>query len=351
MIIRRVVSAAALWMVAGMAMAQANWREVAVPVYTLDAYSHGSALANDERASRLAQASHGLTVQLAAACAASTIDAPAVQAIQAQWRASVSAWDALSALTTGPLIEHRSARSIDFMPVRTEMLSRAVDSHPTSLADMERIGAPARGFSALESLLWKSPAFTAGSAECAYATMLAADIEREARALAADYAKARGTPLEDEAALSDLVETVNQWLGGVEQLRWAFMRKPLDAAASRGAAPEYPRQLSGQTAAIWRARWATLRDTAVLGPRAVPVPGEAPVPFETLLRGRGLNPLADRLVAATTQADGLLQGLQPTAIDRVRDAAAALGELAKLAQDDLAPALGVRLGFSDADGD
>jgi uncharacterized protein len=129
------------------------------------------------------------------------------------------------------------------------------------------------------------------------------------------------------------------------------MRKPLEVAQTRGAGADFPRRLSGQTAATWAARWHTLRDAALLGERPVPAPGEAMVPFETLLRGRGLNPLADRLVAAATKADRAMQGLKPDNVRRVKAAAAALGELATLAQDQLAPALDVRMGFSDADGD
>ncbi len=328
------------------AFAQSNWREVAVPVYTLEAVARGAALADDQRARRFAEAATKMRDAMAAACAAPAVDSAAMQAA---WRASVSAWDALSGLSTGPLIERRSARRIDFMPARPASVERAIESAPAGVADLERIGAPARGFSALEGLLWNPVALS--TSRCRYAALLAADIDREAQALAAGFAQLRQRQPDDEAALARLVDSVNQWVGGVELLRWAWMRKPQEVAATKGEAPEYPRRASGQTAAAWAARWAPLRDAAVLGSRERPPASEAPVPFETLLRGRGLNPLADRLVAAAARADAALQGLEPAATDRVRDAAAALGELTKLAQDDLAPALGVRLGFSDADGD
>jgi uncharacterized protein len=328
------------------AVAQSNWREVAVPAYTLEAVARGAAIADDQRARRFAEASTKMRETMAAACAAPAVDAAA---LQASWRASVSAWDAVSSLSTGPLIERRSARRIDFMPARPAAIERAIESAPTGVADLERIGAPARGFAALEWLLWNPVALSAS--RCRYAALLAADIDREAQALAAGFAQWRRQPIDDETALARLVDSVNQWVGGVELLRWAWMRKPQEVAATRNEAPDYPRRGSGHTAAAWAARWLPLRDAAVLGSRERPVAGEAPVPFETLLRGRGLNPLADRLVAATARADAALQGLEPAATDRVRDAAAALGEFTKLAQDELAPALGVRIGFSDADGD
>jgi uncharacterized protein len=328
------------------AVAQSNWREVAVPAYTLEAVARGAAIADDQRARRFAEAGTKMREATAAACAAPAVDAAA---LQASWRVSVSAWDAVSSLSTGPLIERRSARQIDFMPARPAAIERAIEAAPTGVADLERIGAPARGFAALEWLLWNPAALSAS--RCRYAALLAADIDREAQALAAGFAQWRQQPIDDEAALARLVDSVNQWVGGVELLRWAWMRKPQEVAATRNEAPEYPRRSSGHTAAAWTARWGPLRDAAVLGSRERPVAGDAAVPFETLLRGRGLNPLADRLVAATARADAALQGLEPAAPDRVREAAAALGELSKLAQDELAPALGVRIGFSDADGD
>jgi uncharacterized protein len=340
----------ALAAAAGGATAQSNWRKVAVPLYGLDAYARGEALGLAGRAGRWAEESRKLNGALAAYCAGTQQPAN-LKAPRAQWAATAAAWDATAALGTGPLIERRSARSIDFMPPRPELLARAIDTAPKSAADMEQIGAPARGFPALELLLWRTPALAAGSMPCSYAQMLAADIEREAQALSEAARQRLQVEVQDEDALARLVETVNQWVGGVEQLRWAFMRKPLEVAQTHHAKADFPRRLSGQTAATWAARWRTLREAAVLGERPVPVPGEAMVPFETLLRGRGLNPLADRLVAATTKADRALQGLRPDNVPRVKAAAAALGELAALAQDELALALDVRMGFSDADGD
>lgn len=337
-----------LALVAADAAAQANWRDVAVPMYGAQAYARGEALALDARARRFASASAQLAAGVAASCAAgATIT---LASAREQWRATAAAWDALAALSTGPLIERRSARSIDFMPVRQALLQRAIEAQPAGIDDMETIGAPARGFPALEWLLWiERPA--PGSPACVYARLVAADIEREARALAKAAQVRAAASLDDDEAAARLTETLNQWVGGVELLRWAYLRKPLEVAATRGEPPAFPRSVSGHTAATWAARWATLRDTAVLGDRPVPAPGADSVPFETLLRGRGLNPLADRLVAATEHTDRALDGLTPDTPEPVRAAAAALGELARFAQDELAPALSVALGFSDADGD
>ncbi len=347
---RRRLLAATLLAVAGSARAQRNWREVAVPFYTLDAFAAGEALAQRAHAEAFAAAAAGLTQSLDAYCAGPPQAGPA-QAPRSAWAEAARRWDALAALATGPLIARRSARSIDFMPPRPAMLARAIAAAPRTPAEMQTIGAPARGLPALEWLLWRTPGLAPGSAESAYALMVARDLQREADALAAAARQRVTEPAVGEAALARLVEIINQWVGGVEQLRWAFMRKPLDMAATRGADPEFPRAASGQTAATWAARWSTLRDAAVLGARPVPVPGQAPLPFETLLRGRGLNPLADRLLAAVDAAGQTLADLRPDDPARVRAAAEALGALSHFAQEALAPALDVNMGFSDADGD
>ena len=345
---RRAFDLAALALAAPLAWGQANWRQVAVPIYDASAYASGEALFLQERADRFAAESTGLGKAITAYCDA----APAanMRTARAQWRATVAAWDALAAQSTGPLIERRSARSIDFAPVRSPLLQRAIAAAPTTVQDLDAVGAPARGFAALEWLLWHDKV-KPRSAACSYATLVALDIGREADALAVAARARAEEDLEPEEAAARLGESVNQWVGGIEQLRWAFMRKPLEVADTRGEAPAYPRSLGGQTAAAWRARWETLRAAAVLGQRAVPVPGEASVPFETLLRGRGLNDLADQLVATSDWVDGTFRSLAPKDPGSVRAAAAALGALAQFAQDRLAPALAVSIGFSDADGD
>jgi len=338
----------ALGLASASATAQTDWRRVAVPIYSAQAYAQGEALFFAQRADRFARQAQALRDATSRYCAG-TQGVSLAQA-QAQWGNSVEAWEALAAHPTGPLIERRSARHIDF-PLREANLRRAIEKAPTALHDLESIGAPARGFAALEWLLWKDPVKPETPA-CTYAALLAEEIETEARALdTAGRARADTPPQEEDDAAARLAESLNQWLAGIEQLRWTYLRKPLEMAETRGQAPEYPRTLSGHSAASWASRWATLRDAAVLGARPVPQPGKDFVPFEPLLRGRGLNALADRLVAATQRVEAAFEAIEPSSRKKVLAAAAALGELAQFAQDELAPALEVRMGFSDADGD
>ncbi|MEZ5702756.1 MAG: imelysin family protein [Burkholderiaceae bacterium] len=69
-----------------------------------------------------------------------------VDALAAAWRRALLAWDALSTPALGPVIERRSQRLIDFWPTRETLLDKALRQAPQSLADMARVGTPAKGF-------------------------------------------------------------------------------------------------------------------------------------------------------------------------------------------------------------
>ena len=281
-----------------------------------------------------------LTPALQALC-----DAPANQAdgslqqARQRWLAALSSWERLSTAAIGPLIERRSQRQIDFTPTRPHLIEKAVKSAPSDPADMELIGTPAKGLPALEWLLWVQPAQPA-SPECRYAVQVAAEIGREAVALDGAYKQAaQRTP--DSAALS---EFVNQWVGGLERLRWANMEKPASVAmtAKHHVAPDFPHTSSGATASSWATQWATLRALAA---------GNGSLSMETALRERGLPKVADALARATRQADVNMQGLTLGDKDDILAAAEELDALKRLVEKQVAPALGVNMGFSDADGD
>lgn len=338
------------------AQAQSNWSKVPVPVYNpthfvQGVYRHQVAPQANEFARRSAE----LTPAVQALCDAAPRDAAVrLGAARAGWRASVVAWDRLAAVAIGPVVERRSQRQIDFSPTRPALIAKAIDAAPADATAMERVGTPAKGLPALEWLLWKQPP-APNSAACAYTVQVAADIAREADALQAAYRLSADSPWDDEpAAVAAMSEIVNQWVGGVERLRWAQLDKPLKSAGS--APPAYPRGDAGASAASWAAQWQSLRSLAVLDAGAAPVPGEALVPLESYLRGKGRNGVADALVRASAQVDVAFKALAagsaraPNA-SRVMAASAALAALKRVAEVDLAPALQVSIGFSDADGD
>ena len=329
------------------ARAQADWRRVAVPLYTppdfVLGYLRDHAL---PRARAWQQAIEALEPVLA-----DRRDDAEDDAARRAWRDVAIAWSALSAVSTGPLIVRRSARRVDFHPVRVPLVERAIAQAPTGEHAMERIGTAAKGLGALEWLLWSREAPRNLPAR-AYALELAHDLRREADAVAADFEAAASRPLDDESVMTWFAEIVNQWIGGLEQLRLQRLVRPVQEARARGARAPIPgRPLARIDAAERAARWQSLQALAVLGSDPVPVGGQGLVPIETFLRGRGLNPLADRLRAAVQTADAAVQaagGDQPAPMTR---AAGALRALERLAEADVAPKLEVRLGFSDADGD
>ncbi len=275
---------------------------------------------------------------------------------RSQWQAAAQAWDQLSAVAIGPLVERRSLRQIDFQPTRPELIERAIRTAPANAAAMERVGTPAKGLPALEWLLWVRPVEPQAPA-CAYAVQVAQDVQREADTLAQAFTalaqRERGEDGEEEATVPAMGELVNQWVGGLERLRWAQIERPVRSAGQgkSPSAPAFPRVASGSTASSWAAQWEALRTLAVTRSNEPAVPGEGLAPLETYLRGRGLNAPADALVQSVRKADASMAGLAPGPSAKLLAASSRLAELKRLVETETAPALQVTIGFSDADGD
>jgi predicted lipoprotein len=336
------------------AQAQQVAANVAIPFYSPQAFMQG--VYKDwyaPRAQDFAAKAASLTASLGTLCAADAggTDAALAQA-RSTWRDAALAWDRLAAVAIGPVVKRRSIRQIDFTPTRPELIARSIRTAPADVKALERVGTPAKGLPALEWLLWGTPVAAAGSPACRYAGLLAADGQAEADALATSFTALSGPDAvpDDESTEQSMSELINQWVGGLERLRWPAMEKPL-RSAGKGKPPAYPRATSGATGAVWAAQWEGLRTLAVAQGRAAPVPGEGLAPLETYLRGRGLNPLADRWAATVVSTDRAIAAATPGDAASVLAAAKSVASLKRLAEADLAPALEVNLGFSDADGD
>jgi uncharacterized protein len=352
------------------AQAQSNWAKIAVPIYSSAQVLSGlHQYWTAPRADEFASQASALPPMIKQMCDAKPPAAQELNAARLQWKATTQAWERLSTVAVGPLIERRSQRQIDFLPTRPALIERAIAAEPADAAAMERVGTPAKGLPALEWLLWTQP-ITPESAACRYAVQVALDVEREAIALQSAFKALASTDWADadpDKAAAGMSELVNQWVGGLERLRWAQMEKPLRSAQTKTAKsmPDWPRTSSGSTAQSWATQWDALRTLAVFSNAApanavstnasqAPVPGQALVPLETYLRSKGRNPVADALVAAVRQADHrmkTLSGMQKPTAPQVLATAKALGEVKKVAESQLASALDVNLGFSDADGD
>ncbi len=345
----RTLAACLLAACCGAVVAQTVPPAAPVPFYTPPAFMQGLHQHwYAPRATEFAAAAAALPPAIENICAAK--DKPPLAEARLRWQAAVAAWDTLAAVAVGPLLQRRSLRQIDFTPTRPELIARAISVPPADAKAMERIGTPAKGLPALEWLLWTQP-ITAGSPACRYAVRVAGEIDAEARALTQAFSElaARDWAGEEEAASVAMAEVLNQWVGGIERLRWARMEKPLKSAG--GKAPAFPRAASGSTRQSWAAQWQGLSALGAAHGDAAPVPGAGLVPLETYLRGRGLNPLAGKLAAATGQIDRQVKALTATDAKQALPVTRSLASLKRLAEAEIAPALEVNIGFSDADGD
>jgi uncharacterized protein len=285
--------------------------------------------------------------------------------LQGQWLRTLVSWQTLATPAVGPVVTRRSQRQIDFWPARDKLIQRALDKAPKDLDDMERVGTPAKGFPAFEVLLHAAKAEKGLAANtCRYAVLVAQGIGAEARTVATelDALARRDWSESPEAAGIAFGEWVNQWLGGLERLRWAHMEKPLQAHRTSGDANngalqpiEFPRLGREANLADWRAQWQSLKAQARLRPAQYaqpPVPGQALVPIEALLIGKGHLALAQRWARSLDVVDAGMAALSPSSGERELLALTSqMKAVTVLYQNEVAAALDVPLGFSDADGD
>jgi uncharacterized protein len=226
---------------------------------------------------------------------------------------------------------------------------------------MERVGTPAKGFPAYERLLVSAEDAALAPTTCHYADLVAQGIAVEARALNAELAPLASKDWSEspEEAGAAFAEWVNQWLGGLERLRWAHIEKPIQthrtAGNGSGGAVDFPRLSREANLADWRAQWQSLVAMARLAPDqyvAPPAPGAALVPIEALLLGKGLAPLAQRWAQALDRTSADLAALSPRSTDaELLGLAQRMKVITVLYQNEVAAALDVPLGFSSADGD
>ena len=326
------------------ARAQADWRRVAVPMYGFEHFVAGN-LAH--AFGPWAEAFAAAAARLHAAARVAAAGGPGA-ATRAAWRDALVAWARLSSVAVGPLLERRSPRRIDFQPVRPEAVVRAVEAGHPADADLERVGSAGKGFGALEWLWWNAGAPRTAAART-FAVAVAREIADEADALRAGFAAAAAAERDEDATVAAAAELVNQWIGAIQQLRLQGLERPLLDAGARAALSH--RRASGAAAAERQARWDAIAALAVADGPLAPPPGRGAVPLESFLRGRGLNEPADRLAAATRAGGAALRAAAGGRAPAMRAASQALAALGALAEGEIAPALDVRVGFSDADGD
>jgi hypothetical protein len=286
-------------------------------------------------------------------------------AVRSEWQTTLLSWEMLSTPSVGPLVSRRSQRQIDFWPTRPKLIDRALKAEPQNQVDMERVGTPAKGLPAMEWLLaqWSAPGQDKPSVrDCRFITLVAQGIAEEAVALDAAFATLASKNWTDSRtqARAAMTEWVNQWLAGLERLRWAQIEKPIVAyqtsqSNSKDEQIAFARLSMASNLAAWQAQWQSLLIQARLTEaqyRNPPKPGQALVPIEALLVGRGELALAGRWVAALDKVSAAMSVLKPDASAKELLAVAQqMKAVSLLFQNQVVSVLGTPLGFSDADGD
>lgn len=319
-------------------------------------------------------------------------------ALHAHWQRTMAAWEALSTPAVGPVLTRRSQRQIDFWPTRVELLDKALDKAPQTLSDMERVGTLAKGLPAFESLWARYRPVDPAKAQvldarglspgekpkaavfvnapmppttCHYLMLVAQGVQAEGQGLGSELDKSaevnwtEQSERDTDVTRAALVEWLNQWLGGVERLRWMHIEKPIKTVQTlgnhaKGNQPPFARLGREANLVGWRAQWASLLAQSRLTAsqrHQPPVPGHALVPIEALLLGKGHIALAQRWAQALDTVSARLAAIPDVAPTRAADqrqllaVASALKAVTVLYQNEVTTALDIPLGFSDADGD
>ena len=282
--------------------------------------------------------------------------------VKEEFRQTYVLWSIFSAVAIGPLVERRSRLRIDFSPPRFNLVEKALTSirqadQKSILTDQQMlmIGAPAKGFAVLENLIWLADEHSPDRVKAIYAKSLARDIEAEVKVLCdgfeqgylpADYESRIGYDLSYVEA--DFSRVINQWIGGLLNLRWTKIAKPLYS----GTAEKYgfPFSLSGMTGTNFRSTWLGLYGVAV-GNR-YGLSG-----FVDLLDkdSASYQALINRLQAADKLIERLpiYQGnsLTDPEKDLLIDVISSLSQIENIFTEKIAPEFSVSIGFSETDGD
>jgi uncharacterized protein len=356
---RNLLIYASIWPLASMKYAQAAIKNIAThhiaaPYITASQMVH-SLLAGHfiPGAAALLQAAQALAQSLASGSASASAPTITWQQHRPLWVATMLAWEHLAAVAVGPLLERRSARAIDFWPTRPAQVQAllAQGMGPlTTVAQLDAVGASARGLPALEWLLWK----TDGSGHAAaYASLLAQQLVSESLALVAGYEALAGAEHEESTAWELYGEWFGQALGGLDQMR---IKKMVPNTRGKDSAL-WVRGLSGQTAACWQAQARGLQSFLLGSPAAqtatqmqtpgMPVPGS----LHSLLLGRGHMAHSKTLIERTAAMLRSVNAAQSGNTASLRRAHQALAQLSAHANVLAGDVLNIALGFTDADGD
>ena len=302
------------------------------------------------RAAQFVAASATFRRNLEDLCATpANITADKLDAARAGWTSTMLAWETVGAITFGPLFYRRSTYRIDAWPVRRIGLDGAISRKAASLEELAPIAANLKGLPAIEALLWpfpprNDPLRTLGDEpdRCAYAALLARDIEGEAKDIETAVARlvTEGEPADPAAA--SFAKLLNQTLGAIEQL--AERKMYTDDTGPTGRGRDFPRAVSRNTLAAWNAQWLSIQHLLVGGAGAAGG-------IEGYLRANGHVAAATRLRAEVDRATVTLRETTAATPATARVVTRDLAGVRAALTEDVAAALKTTIRFSETDGD
>ncbi|AKT39702.1 imelysin family protein [Chondromyces crocatus] len=178
----------------------------------------------------LATASTRLAPALGAFCASP--DQATLDAAQDAWRALRQPWEHTQAFLFGPSDQLGTANAIDFWPVRTDSVDKAVTSAPDPVTPehIATLGVATRGMPALEYLLFSpdggdAAVLTSLGADtqearhrCSFAAAVATVIETDIAALADAWRPEKGAFVDDVASAGSGSETFPRAQDGISRV-------------------------------------------------------------------------------------------------------------------------------------
>lgn len=297
--------------------------------------------------------------------------APALEKMQQRWRDSMGAWQQLQWVRFGPISENNLDWKLQFWPDKKNILQRKVQGildggEPITPESLAKASVVVQGFSAQELLLFDAafavPEQFHQSRQCALllaSTRLTADVAQrlddhwQDKIWLKRWLQPQATVADQTAAASRGGEVLDALLAQVERIKLDKLGEPL-GLKTRDKKP------NGYFAEAWRSQHSLANIQHNLAAVQALITPEKGYGLFQYLKDRQQPALADELVIRIDNVHLALQQISPPLRQAVMDderrkaveaCARSVGELASFLKQQVAPALGLSLGFNANDGD
>lgn len=297
--------------------------------------------------------------------------APALEKMQQRWRDSMGAWQQLQWVRFGPISENNLDWKLQFWPDKKNILQRKVQGildsgEPITPESLAKASVVVQGFSAQELLLFDAafavPEQFHQSRQCALLlanTRLTADVAQrlddhwQDKIWLKRWLQPQATVADQTAAASRGGDVLDALLAQVERIKLDKLGEPL-GLKTRDKKP------NGYFAEAWRSQHSLANIQHNLAAVQALITPEKGYGLFQYLKDRQQPALADELVIRIDNVHLALQQISPPLRQAVMDdeqrktveaCARSVGELASFLKQQVAPALGLSLGFNANDGD